>query len=112
MTTPARSGRGWFPLPGGAGQAEYEVLRRHVLEYGRMPSSLVAARFARCGLPGLIAWPSGESAFRAELCGARRPAWTPHHDPRRDTLAAVFSMLLDVGDHLDREGEWAGRRAR
>ncbi|MFF3460543.1 hypothetical protein ACFYXH_40970 [Streptomyces sp. NPDC002730] len=105
-------GQGWFPLPGEDAQAEYEMLRSHVLEYGQLPSSLMAARFTRRGLPGLIAWPGGESTFRAELSGARRPAWTPHRDPRTDTLAAVFAVLLDSADQLDRGSEWAGRRAR
>lgn len=112
MMPGATSGQGWFPLPGEEAQAEYEMLRTHVLEYGQTPSSLVAARFARCGLPGLIAWPGGESSFRAELVGARRPAWTPHHDPRTDALAAVFAVLLDSADRLGHGIEWAGRRLR
>ncbi|MGW7410163.1 hypothetical protein ACWGI9_41925 [Streptomyces sp. NPDC054833] len=104
----ASSGQGWFPLPGERSQAEYEMLRSHILEHGRMPSSLAAARFARCGLAGLVSWPAGEADFRAELSGARRPAWTPHHDPRLDTLAAVFVVLLDAADRLDlgRDPAW------
>ncbi|MCX4564444.1 hypothetical protein OHA02_50825 [Streptomyces phaeochromogenes] len=101
MTTPTPSRPGWFPLPGEDAQAEYEMLRSHVLERGRMPSSLAAARFARRGLAGLISWPAGETDFRAELSGARRPAWTPHHDPRTDALAAVFAVLLEAADRLD-----------
>ncbi|MEU9057236.1 hypothetical protein AB0D37_44050 [Streptomyces sp. NPDC048384] len=96
----ARPGQDWFVLPGEHAQAEYEMLRHHVLQHGRMPSSLAAARFARRGLAGLISWPAGEPDFRAELLGGRRPAWTPHHDPRLDTLAAAFAMLLDAADRL------------
>lgn len=112
MIPAAPSGQGWFPLPGEDAQAEYEMLRTHVLESGQMPSCLVAARFARRGLPGLIAWPSGESSLRAELVGARRPAWTPHRDPRVDALVAVFAVLLDSADQRDHGIEWAGRWAR
>lgn len=112
MIPAAPSGQDWFPLPGEDAQAQYETLRTHVLEYGQMPSSLVAARFTRCGLPGLISWPNGEGSFRAELVGARRPAWTPHRDPRTDALAAVFAVLLGSADQLGHGTEWAGRLAR
>lgn len=112
MTAPCLAERGWCPLPVEGAQAEYEMLRAHVLEYGRMPSSLAAARFARRGLAGLITWPSGETALRAEVSGARRPAWMPHRDPRADTLAAVFAMLLDTADNHDAGSERAGRWAR
>jgi hypothetical protein len=102
----------WFGLPGEPAQAEYEQLRVHVLEHGRLPASLAAARFARRGLAGLIAWPSGEVVFRAELVGARRPGWTPYADPRLETLADAFAVLLDAADRLDRDepgcrGRWA-----
>ncbi|MFG2858976.1 hypothetical protein ACGFZ9_52335 [Streptomyces mirabilis] len=107
MTTP--SGRGWFPLPGEHAQAEYETLRSHVLEHGKVPSSLAAGRFGRRGLAGLISWPAGESDFRAELSGAPRPAWTPHHDPRNDALAAVFAVLLEAADRLDLGNDSAWR---
>ncbi|MDU8993456.1 hypothetical protein [Streptomyces mirabilis] len=102
----------WFLLPGENAQSEYEMLRSHLLEHGRMPYSLAAARFARRGLAGLISWPSGERDFRAEVSGARRPAWTPHHDPRLDVLAAVFEVLLDVADHLEPKNDQWQRWAR
>ncbi|WP_371666455.1 hypothetical protein OG985_47810 [Streptomyces sp. NBC_00289] len=110
MTT--SSGQGWFPLPGEHAQAEYELLRSHVLEHSRMPSSLAAARFARRGLVGLISWPAGETDFMAELSGARRPAWTPHHDPRMDVLAAVFAVLLEAADRLGFGSDQAWRWVR
>ena len=65
-----------------------------MLTTGVMPDSLIAARFARRGLPGLIAWPSAEPVFDAALLGARRPPWIPHEDPRLDALAAGFALLL------------------
>ncbi|MDJ0385828.1 hypothetical protein [Streptomyces sp. G-G2] len=112
MTAAVVSGRDWFPLPGKDAQAEYEMLRNHVLEYGQMPSSLAAARFARRGLAGLIVWPRGETVFRAELSGARRPGWTPHHDPRQDALAGAFAVLLDAADRLGHECDETGRWVR
>ena len=89
-------GHRFWPV-GEAAQANYETLRAHVLTTGAPPDSLIAARFARRGLPGLIAWPSAEPVFAAELLGAPRPPWTPHHDPRLDALAAGFALLLDTG---------------
>jgi hypothetical protein len=67
-----------------AAQADYEALRAHVLTTGAPPDSLIAARFARRGVAGLIAWPAAEPVFDANLLGSHRPAWTPHHDPRLD----------------------------
>jgi hypothetical protein len=86
-------GRRFWPA-GEAAQADYEALRAHVLATGTVPDSLVAARFARRGLPGLIAWPSAEPVFDAVLLGAARPPWSPHDDPRLDALAAGFALLL------------------
>jgi hypothetical protein len=80
-----------------AAQADYEALRAHVLATGAPPESQVAARFARRGLPGLIAWPSAEPVFDAALLGAARPPWSPHADPRLDALAAGFALLLSAG---------------
>ena len=96
MNTPALAspGRRLWPV-GEAAQADYEALRAHVLATGALPDSLVAARFARRGLPGLIAWPSAEPVFDAALLGAPRPPWTPHDDPRLDALAAGFALLLN-----------------
>jgi hypothetical protein len=87
------SGRRFWPA-GEAAQADYEVLRANVLATGAPPDSLAAARFARRGLPGLIAWPSTEPIFAATLLSAARPPWTPHADPRLDALAAGFALLL------------------
>ena len=67
-----------------------------MLEPTRLPEGLAAARFARRGLAGLIAWPSAEPVFVAELLAAVRPAWTPHDDPRVAALAAGYQFLLDA----------------
>jgi hypothetical protein len=98
VSTPALASPGhrFWPV-GEAAQADYEALRAHVLATGAMPDSLAAARFARRGLPGLIAWPSAEPVFATALLGARRPPWTPHDDPRLDALAAGFALLLNTG---------------
>ena len=98
MSAPAQaSPRHRFWPVGEAAQADYEALRANVLATGAMPDSLIAARFARRGVAGLIAWPSAEPVFDAELLTAHRPRWTPHRDPRLDALADAFALLLDTG---------------
>jgi hypothetical protein len=87
------SQRSFWPV-GEAAQADYETLRSHVLTAGVLPDSMSAARFGRRGLAGLIAWPSSEPIFQAELVGALRPPWTPQADPRLDILAEGFALLL------------------
>ena len=62
----AVSARSFWP-PIEAAQVDYETLRAHVLEPFGLPEGLAAARFARRGLAGLIAWPSAEPVFVAEL---------------------------------------------
>ena len=91
----ASPGHRFWPV-GEAAQANYEALRAHILTTGAMPDSLIAARFARRGLPGLIAWPSAEPVFDAALLGAPRPPWTPHEDSRLDALAAGSGLLLNT----------------
>jgi hypothetical protein len=98
VNTPALASPGhrFWPV-GEAAQADYEALRAHVVATAAVPDSLMAARFTRRGLSGLIAWPSAEPVFDATLLGARRPPWTPHDDPRLDALAAGFALLLTAG---------------
>jgi hypothetical protein len=85
---------------GEAAQANYETLRARVLTGEGLldelaTANLGAARFARRGLAGLIAWPSAEPVFAATLRGATRPPWTPADaDPRLEALAAGFALLL------------------
>jgi hypothetical protein len=76
-------------------QADYESLREAVLA-GRPLDNLAAARFARRGLAGLIAWPRSEPIYSAVLFGADRPPWTPYVDPRVDTLASSYELILDA----------------
>jgi len=89
------SARVFWP-PAEAAQADYEMLRTCVLEAGSLPAGLAAARFARRGLAGLIAWPAAEPVLRAELAGAARPPWTPDADPREQALAACYQFLLEA----------------
>jgi hypothetical protein len=100
VTAAACAAPGRFWPVGEAAQADYEALRRQVLASGALPDCLAAARFARRGLAGLIAWPAAEPVFRGELVGAVRPPWTPYHDPRLDALAAGFTVLLDAAATL------------
>lgn len=86
--------RVFWPI-GEAAQADYEALRADALTADRASSlSLPAARFARRGLAGLIAWPTSEPVFTGPLFGGDRPRWSPHGDPRIDALAAAFAFLL------------------
>ena len=94
------SARSFWP-PREAAQVDYETLRTHALEHSGLPESLAAARFARRGLAGLIAWPAAEPVFVAELLAAARPAWTPHEDPRVAALAAGYEFLLDLAADRD-----------
>ena len=87
--------RSFWP-PAEASQVDYETLRAHLLDYGRLPDGPTAARFTRRGVAGLIGWPSAEPVFVAELLGAARAAWTPHADPRESALAAGYQFLLDT----------------
>jgi hypothetical protein len=80
---------------GEAAQADYEALRKAVLA-GEPMLSLTAARFARRGLAGLIAWPVAEPFYSAVMVGAERAPWTPYGDPRLDALAAGYELILRV----------------
>lgn len=93
------SDRSFWP-PVDPAQIDYETLRAHVLDHDRMPDDLAAARFARRGLAGLIAWPVSDPIFVAELRGAARPAWSPHHDSRLEALAAGYQLLLNAAAAL------------
>jgi len=87
-------GRAFWPI-GEAAQADYEALRIQALA-GEQAASMSAARFARRGLAGLIAWPASEPVFTGPVLGGTRPRWSPHDDPRLDALAAGFAFLLGV----------------
>jgi hypothetical protein len=100
------SARSFWP-PAEAAQIDYETLRERALEPCGVPDGLAAARFARRGLAGLIAWPSAEPVFVAELVAAARPAWTPHDDPRVAALAAGYQFLLDAAARVDSIGALA-----
>jgi hypothetical protein len=98
VSVTALSRRRLWPV-GEAAQADYETIRAHLLDTGVLPDIVAAARFSRRGLAGLIAWPAAEPVFTAQMLGARRPAWSPHTDPRDDALAAGFTLLLDAAEH-------------
>jgi hypothetical protein len=78
-----------------AAQADYEILREAVLS-GHPIQSLAAARFARRGLAGLIAWPAAEPVYTAAIVSTERGRWTPYADPRLDALAAGYELILRV----------------
>jgi len=97
----------WPPIE--AAQVDYETLRAQALGPCGQLQGLAAARFARRGLAGLIAWSSAEPVFVAELLSAARAAWTPHEDPRVAALAAGYEFLLDAAGRLDSVGALALR---
>ena len=76
-----------------AAQADYETLRTAVMR-GDVLDSLMAARFARRGVAGLVAWPASEPVFAGRVLGAARPPWTPGADPRLGVLAAGYELLV------------------
>jgi hypothetical protein len=92
-------------------QADYERLRAAAVSGRGLPNELVAARFWRRGLAGLIVWPVTERAFAAVVSGALRPAWTPYGDPRLEALAGTYGLLLaeaapQSGPLAALEGDW------
>ena len=93
------SARSFWP-PAEAAQADYEMLRAHLLSRGVLPDDLAAARFARRGLAGLITWPASEPVFAGELAGAARAAWNPHADERISVLAESYQFLLAAASAL------------
>ena len=86
------SGRFW-PV-GEAAQADYEALRAAALAGEQPRDELAAARFARRGLAGVIAWPSAEPAYLGAIVGARRPAWSGAEDPRAAALGEAYGFLV------------------
>ena len=112
MSAPAlvSPGHRFWPV-GEAAQADYEHLREHVLANGVLPDSVLAARFARRGLPGLIAWPVAEPVFAGETAGARRASWSPHSDLRLEALAAGFALLLAAADTGNQQVDTIERRS-
>jgi site-specific DNA recombinase len=79
--------RAFWPV-GEAAQADYEALRGAVLRGERPQAELVARRFARRGLAGLIAWPASEPDYVASLVSAQRPRWCGRDDPHERVPAA------------------------
>jgi hypothetical protein len=68
-------------------QAAYEALREAALTGAPVGDELAAARLARRGLAGLIAWPHAELIYLGQVVGADRPAWCGDQDPRDAALA-------------------------
>jgi len=99
--------RAFWP-PAEAAQADYELLRSAAVA-GTPAVGPVAARFARAGLAGVIARPASEASFMATLIGARRPAWSPYGDPRLETLADAFELLVVRDPRTHQQTEEAAR---
>lgn len=92
-----------------AAQADYEALRAAALAGERPADELAAARFARRGLAGLIAWPCSEPVYLGELVGARRPPWSGGEDPREAALGDVYGFLVAWAPATGELGRVVGR---
>jgi len=79
-------------------QADYERLRALALAGEACDGLLVARRFERRGLAGLISWPGAEPDYLGSVLGARRPAWCGSDDPRERQLREVYGFLLAGAD--------------
>ena len=77
-----------------AAQADYEALRAAALAGEAPRDELAAARFARRGLAGVIAWPRSEPIYLGALFGAQRPSWSGAEDPREAALGEVYGFLV------------------
>lgn len=77
-----------------AAQADYEALRAAALAGEQPRDELAAARFARRGLAGVIAWPRSEPGYLGALVGVQRPPWSGAADPREATLGEVYGFLV------------------
>jgi hypothetical protein len=75
-------------------QADYEQLRALALDGERLDGLLVARRFARLGLAGLVRWPAAEPEYLGSVVGAGRPGWCGSEDPRERRLRDVYGFLL------------------
>jgi hypothetical protein len=78
-------------------QAEYERLRALALAGEACDEMLVARRFERRGLAGLISWTRAEPDFLGSVIGTRRPAWCGE-DPREQQLRDAYGFLLAGAD--------------
>jgi hypothetical protein len=77
-----------------AAQADYELLRAAALAGEGPRDELAAARFARRGLAGVIAWPRSQPVYLGALVGAQRPPWSGAEDPRAAALGEVYGFLV------------------
>jgi hypothetical protein len=77
-----------------AAQADYEALRAAALAGEAPRDELAAARFARRGLAGVIAWPRSEPVYLGALIGAQRPPWSGAEDPREAVLGEAYGFLV------------------
>jgi hypothetical protein len=105
------SARSFWP-PAEAAQFDYETLRDYLLEQGTLPGGLAAARFARRGLAGLIAWPAAEPLFIPEITGADRPRWSPQVATRQDVLRSATSFSSTPPDSRGGQGLGGGAAMR
>lgn len=96
-----------------AAQADYEALRAAALAGEAPRDELAAARFARRGLAGVIAWPRAEPVYLGELVGAQRPAWSGAEDLRETVLGEVYGLLVARAPATDSiSGGCGSRRPR
>jgi hypothetical protein len=87
-------------------QADYERLREAALS-GTTLLNPQARLFAQGGLFALISHPVPAQLYIASVAAMPRPAWTPYADPREETLAEVYRILIaPATPHSEREVAW------
>lgn len=77
-----------------AAQADYEALRAAALAGEAPRDELAAARFARRGLAGVIAWPRSEPVYLGALVSAQRQPWSGAEDAREAALGEAYGFLV------------------
>jgi hypothetical protein len=92
-----------------AAQADYELLRAAALAGEAPRDELAAARFARRGLAGVIAWPRSEPVYLGALVGAQRPPWSGAEDPREAALGEVYGFLVAHAPEIAQRPRAVGR---
>lgn len=98
-----------FWPPAEAAQVDYEALRAATLAGEPPRDELAAARFARRGLAGVIAWPRAEPVYLGAVVGAHRPRWSGAEDPREAALGEAYGFLVARAPATSKLGHAVGR---
>jgi hypothetical protein len=92
------STRSFWP-PNEAAKVDYETLRAHALEPCGLPKGLAAARFARRGLAGLIAWAGRRAGVRRRAQSVQAPYFAASATVRVQDVPGVLLRQPYPGEH-------------